>query len=93
VNADRFLLYLFGGEEAADAYAAGESHALAFGRFVVRSTPDTMYVHQFYEILYAGDDRIAWSRLLDDGRFADVVGATAGRRMTLKPERGTVDVA
>ena len=93
VNADRLLLYLFEGEEAAEAYAAEEPHALAFGRFVVRSTPDTMYVHSFYEILYAGDDRIAWSRLLDDGRFVDVVGATAGRRMTLKAERGTVDVA
>lgn len=93
VHADRLLLYLFEHEAAAGAYADTEPHARAFGRFVVRSTPDTMYVHQVYEILYAGDDRIAWSPLLEDPRFAEVIGAALGPGGALKPERGTVDVA
>ena len=93
VDADRLLLYLFEHEAAAGSYAATEPHARAFGRFVVRSTPDTMYVHQVYEILYAGDARIAWSPLLEDPRFADVIDEAVGRGAALKPERGTVDVA
>jgi Protein of unknown function (DUF3179) len=77
VEADRFLLYLFENDATASAYASTEPHALAFGPFVMRSTPDSMYVHPFYEILYAGDDRVAWSRLLDDERFANIVRAAA----------------
>jgi hypothetical protein len=77
VEADRFLLYLFENDATASAYASREPHALAFGSFVVRSTPDSMYVHPLYEILYAGDDRVAWSRLLDDERFANILRAVA----------------
>lgn len=44
-------------------------HARAIGEFVARSTPDTMYRHQAYEIEYAGDDAIRWSPLLDDEHF------------------------
>jgi hypothetical protein len=93
VDADRLLLYLFEDETAAARYAATEAHARAFGRFVIRSTPDTMYVHQLYEILYAGDDRISWSPLLTDPRFADVIGEAVGRGSDLKPEPGAADVA
>jgi hypothetical protein len=75
VEADRFLLYLFETDATASAYASAEPHALAFGSFVVRSTPDSMYAHPFYEILYAGDDRVAWSRLLEDERFANTLQA------------------
>ncbi len=92
VNADRLLLYLFESEPEAAAYAGSEGHARAIDRFVVRSTPDTMYVHQLYEILYAGDDRIAWSPLLDDSRFTEVIAATVGMPAALKPDRAPVDV-
>jgi hypothetical protein len=77
VEADRFLLYLFGDDETASAYASTEPHALAFGSFVLRSTPDSMYAHPFYEILYVGDDRVAWSRLLEDERFTNTLRAVA----------------
>jgi hypothetical protein len=77
VEADRFLLYLFENDATASAYTSTEPHALAFGPFVMRSTPDSMYVHPLYEILYAGDDRVAWSRLLDDERFANILQAVA----------------
>jgi hypothetical protein len=93
IEADRFLLYLFENESTAAAYAAEEPHARAFGSFVVRSTPDTMYVHQLYEIMYAGDDRIAWSPLLEDRRFAGVMDSATGRREQLKSAAGRVDVA
>jgi hypothetical protein len=77
VDADRFLLYLFADDEAAADYASTEPHSLAFGPFAIRSTPDTMYVHPVYEILYAGDDRVAWSRLLENDRFAHVLRTAA----------------
>lgn len=77
VDADRFLLYLFADEGMAAIYASTEPHSLAFGPFVMRSTPDTMYVHPVYEILYAGDDRVAWSRHLESERFASVLRAVA----------------
>lgn len=92
VNADRFLLYLFEDETAADAYASEERHARAFERFVVRSTPDTMYVHQYYEIRYAGDERIAWSPLLSDPRFTSVLAATA-IGVKPDPDREILDAA
>ena len=79
VDGDRMLLYLFEHESGAEEYGASEPHIMSFGRFALRSTPDTMYVHQFYEILYAGDDRIAWSSLLSDRRFQAILaeGVTA----------------
>jgi hypothetical protein len=77
VDADRFLLYLFENDVEAADYASTQGRSLAFGPFVIRSTPDTMYVHPMYEILYAGDDRVAWSRLLEDERFASVLRAVA----------------
>ncbi|MGH2635415.1 MAG: DUF3179 domain-containing (seleno)protein [Actinomycetota bacterium] len=69
IDADRFLLYRFGTSEQADAYAGSEPHSLALNRFVVRSTPETMYVHQQYEIAFAGDEWVRWSSLLSDPRF------------------------
>jgi hypothetical protein len=98
IDADRFLLYLFEDELGAGSYAAAEPRARAFGRFVLRSTPDTMYVHQFYEICYAGDDRIAWSGLLEDERFAGVMTAAVTPAAVIPREApavepGIVDVA
>jgi hypothetical protein len=52
-----------------------------------------MYVHQFYEILYAGDDRIAWSTLLEDDRFAAVMAAVDQREPSMADRETTVDVA
>lgn len=78
IEGDRFLVYLFTTAEAARAYAGTESHAVAAGPFVLRSTPDDMYEHQGYEVLYAGDDRVRWSPLLDDPGFRGVLRGVAG---------------
>ena len=82
IDAERFLLYRFATSEQACGYAATETHSRAVGPYVIRSTPDTMYEHQLYEILYAGDESIRWSALLDTPAFVGalerVVG-TAGR--------------
>lgn len=66
IDAERFLLYRFASADLAEAYVATEEHALAVGPFVIRSTPDTMYAHQLYEILYVGDEHVRWSALLGD---------------------------
>ena len=73
VEADRMLLYLFDDASLAEAYAAAQGHAIAFGRFVIRSTPSNMYVDTVAEILYAGDDRISWSPLLNEAGFRDAM--------------------
>ncbi len=78
VDADRLLLYRFEAEADADAYAALEPHALALKCFVVRSTPETMYAHQLYEIAYVGDERVRWSPLLSDPRFVAALSSAAG---------------
>jgi hypothetical protein len=57
-----------------------------------------MSVHQFYEICYAGDDRIAWSGLLEDERFAGVMTAAVTPAAVIPREApavepGIVDVA
>ncbi|MBA3628072.1 MAG: DUF3179 domain-containing protein [Actinobacteria bacterium] len=69
LEADSFLLYRFESVQAATAYAAGEEHCVHASTFVLRSTPDSMYLHQPYEIAYAGDHTIRWSTLLDDPRL------------------------
>lgn len=80
VDAERFLLYRFATPALASAYAETEEHSIVEGEYVIRSTPDTMYEHQAAEILYAGDDRIRWSRLLGEpgfGRaFREAVGGS-----------------
>lgn len=78
IDSDRFLLYRFATADDARAYQATEEHAIAAGGFVLRSTPDTMYEHQGYEIRYAGDERIRWSPLLGDGRLRRVLGRAIG---------------
>jgi hypothetical protein len=78
IEGDRFLVYWFATREAAEAYAATERHAVTVGPLVLRSTPEDMYVHQGYEILYAGDDRVRWSPLLEDLRFRRVLESVAG---------------
>ena len=62
----------------------------AFGPMVIRATPDTMYVDQRNEILYAGDDAIRWPGSMDEPRFRaaleraargkDASGSPAGER-------------
>jgi hypothetical protein len=69
IEGDRFLLYRFTTPHDAEAYAAEGGHARAFGRYVLRSTPDTAYHHQLYEILYAAEGLIRWSPLLDTPRL------------------------
>jgi len=69
LEGDSFLLYRFESARAATVYAASEQHCVHADTFVLRSTPDTMYLHQPYEIGYAGDNTIRWSTLLDDPRL------------------------
>ncbi len=69
VEGDRFILYRFTGDGPAQEFAAGDSHSISCGRFVLRSAPDTMYEHQGSEILYAGDDAIRWSSLLHNPKL------------------------
>ncbi|MGQ0669852.1 MAG: hypothetical protein ACT4PO_09310, partial [Actinomycetota bacterium] len=82
IDGERFLLYRFATSEQACGYAATERHSRAMGPYVIRSTPDTMYEHQLYEILYAGDESIRWSALLDTPAFVGalerVVGTAGG---------------
>jgi hypothetical protein len=80
IDGDRFLLYRFASDGEAEADAATLGHALAVGTFVLRSTPDTMYLHQLYEIGYAGEDRIRWSPLLEDRRFVGVLASVTRSR-------------
>jgi hypothetical protein len=80
IEGDRFLLYRFTSPADAETYAATEAHARAFGPFVLRSTPDSTYDHQLYEILYAGDGLIRWSSLLDTPRFVNTVHRAANPR-------------
>lgn len=79
IDTDRFLLYRFATADDARAYQATEEHAIPAGGFVLRSTPDTMYEHQGYEIRYAGDQRIRWSPLLGDGRLRRALGRAIGQ--------------
>ncbi|MGH2807391.1 MAG: DUF3179 domain-containing (seleno)protein [Actinomycetota bacterium] len=69
IDAERFLLYRFVDDDAAGAYADEAAHALAIGPFVLRSTPETMYLHQGAEIIYAGDEHVLWSPLFDNPKF------------------------
>jgi hypothetical protein len=78
IDGDRFLLYRFASEDAASAYAASQPGAAAFERFVLRSTPTTMYVHQLYEIAFAGEELAPWSRLLSDTRFVGILRSAIG---------------
>jgi uncharacterized protein DUF3179 len=78
IEGDRFLLYRFASPEKAREYAAGEPHTLSAGAFVLRSTPETMYVGVAAEILYAGDERIRWSPLLADARLLRALRTAAG---------------
>ena len=80
IEAERFLLYRFDSVAAADRYAADGSRAVSAGRYVLRSTPDTMYHHQPTEVLYVGDEAIRWSRLPEDPAFLRALhaGAEAG---------------
>ncbi|TMK86003.1 MAG: DUF3179 domain-containing protein [Actinobacteria bacterium] len=90
VDADRYLLYLFDGPDQAQRYASSEPRSAAFGPMVIRATPDTMYVDQRNEILYAGDDAIRWPGSMDEPRFRaaleraargkDASGSPAGER-------------
>jgi hypothetical protein len=73
LEADRFLLYRFQGPGAAAAYGASEPHAMVAGPLVLRSTPESMYLHSGQEIGYVGDERARWSELLDDARFVNTV--------------------
>lgn len=75
IEGDRFLLYRFETPEKAADYARAQAHALPAGSFVLRSTPVTMYVDPTYEILYAGDDEVRWSGLLEDARLRRAFGA------------------
>jgi hypothetical protein len=83
IDGDRFLLYRFGSRSEATRYAHEQGHTLAVGQFAFRSTPETMYVHAGYEILYRGDDVVAWSTLLASRKFRVVleakISATAKR--------------
>jgi len=78
IEGDRFLLYRFGTPTDAVAYADAEPHAVAFGPYVVRSTPETMYTHQQYEIAFVGDEWARWSRLLSDARFVGTLRSAVG---------------
>jgi hypothetical protein len=69
IDAERFLLYRFSDTNAASVYAETTGHSLTAGRFVLRSTPETMYLHQGAEILYAGEENILWSPLFDNPKF------------------------
>jgi hypothetical protein len=69
IDAERFLLYRFSDVTSANAYAGTEEHSRAFGPFVLRSTPESMYLHQGAEIIYTGDHTIRWSDLLDEPRL------------------------
>jgi Protein of unknown function (DUF3179) len=69
IDAERFVLYRFGSVESALGYAATEPHTFAFGCYVIRSTPETMYQYQPAEVLYAGDEWVRWSTLPEDPRF------------------------
>ena len=68
IEGDWFLLYRFSDPVAASAYASSEPYSMAAGPFVLRSAPSDMYVFPG-EVLYAGDDRIRWSELLQDPTF------------------------
>ena len=83
IDAERFLLYRFSEHAQAAAYAATEAHAVAVGPIVLRSTPETMYMHQAAEVLYAGDEWIRWSSLVEDPRLVTLLaraGAHAGNK-------------
>jgi hypothetical protein len=78
IEAERFLLYRFEDEAAAERYAAAESRAVGAGRYVLRSTPDTMYTHQPTEVLYVGDDAVRWSMLPNELAFVRAFRSGAG---------------
>jgi hypothetical protein len=78
IEAQRFLLYRFGSVADAERYVEGEARATGAGRYVLRSTPDTMYHHQPTEVLYVGDDAVRWSTLPNDPDFVRALDAGAG---------------
>src|SRR5207248_8863819 len=69
IDGDPFLLYMFRTAAQASHYAAHTIAARASGRFVFRSDPPAMYVFPG-GVLYGGDDRVRWSSLLAETRFA-----------------------
>jgi hypothetical protein len=78
LEGDPFLLFRFGTDREAAAYHSSEPRSIAVGPFVLRSTPDTMYLHHAYEIAYAGDDSIRWSGLLNDSQVRAALERTIG---------------
>lgn len=78
IQGDRFLLYKFGDEGASRRYAEVEPHALAGGRFVLRSMPDDMYADPV-ELAQRPDAEVSWSKLLEEDAFRTAIGGLAGR--------------
>jgi len=78
IDAERFLLYRFTDPQDALEYAASEPHAIATGVLVLRSTPESMYLHQGAEILFAGDHTIRWSAALTSRALRHVLEDVAG---------------
>ena len=80
INGDRFIAYMFEEEQAARDYCDGEPHAIAGGRFVLKSVPDDIYYVRGAGMGDRPDDEVSWSRLLDDQAFVDAARSigTAG---------------
>ncbi len=69
INADNFAIYKCENDEAGERVASELSHCLRIGRWVFRAVPLGMYEDQRYEIGHLPDEKIRWSKLIEDERF------------------------
>jgi hypothetical protein len=79
---DRMLLYRFDSPEYAKSYAEKIGHAFAVDNYVFRSTPGDMYFIVKFESGQKPDEKISWSRAIDDHSFRDQCGQIIRRLKT-----------
>lgn len=82
IEADRFAIYRCIDEAAATRVAADVGHAIQEGAWVLRSIPVLMYADPHYEMGQLPDDRIAWSRLLQNETFRSDLKASVEQLRT-----------
>jgi len=73
IEADRFAIYRCVDETAAAQVAAEVGHAIQAGSWVLRSIPVLMYADPHYEMGQLPDEAIAWSPLLANETFKDIL--------------------
>lgn len=84
IDVDRVLLYRFDSSSGAAAYAEQIGHALSCENYVLRSTPEDMYLVAKFEAGQKPDEKVGWGPWLKDDDFArDLAASISSLRSAL----------